>query len=899
MNLFTRTLGSETGIQLNPLQDNSSIPVNADNSDQNIATMARLPRGRYDKPFLLNRANLVAKLGKRGSRISAVWLNEARVHLQEALSNGAANAVVQRLVREPLTVHKWIYASSSTSISLAPVIGDGAVTAVTIATKGNQYQRPQVTIAAGTGATIIVKVNTNGVVTGVRVWGGSGYNADSVITISEYSGITNGGAGAKAELIWPRNKADSSLDGVTVAILSGGSGYSHPTVTVAEDAANPATAVATLSGISGGSLTDAVVTMTKQGLWYDADNTLIDIVDASGASVGAGETISLLDENGNSLIQDGKITGIKVSGGSGYSNSNLIKITRKVLFDVEMENSSGALQTLAPSNGSTGANFAVGAAVTLSGTRSTATNPISTVAHVSAIEDGVIISLTPQQGDGETLNGSANVTVAISAPTDGGKQAKAYATVANGLISRVVMVQRGSKYSAATTTATIDQANNPEFVADVLAPGVYAEPYLFALKHLEAFNDGIILALHANPKVVKGVAQANDEITLRLIDPFDRSVLYQFVGSLQENATDDFGNSTYLPDVVASQTDAVQLVVGANTSISPLSSAYGYDTNGQEQWVSSVDPVLYFFEGGINAFAYNSNDLYNARRKLQDTVLQYGTIVACGSTDANLLSELANLAYETNTPFKFDVPFVVGGANSVLDAISFVDNLDFTAKDAAHLLHAYWTPITCDDPIGVNGRLALGSAALNAAYTCRRNAVKNSKGFAKKNAPVAGSNWPLSRRGMRQEYAPSREELSALADARINPVLFESFASGGKYVFVDFLTQAPVTNSLRKLTSVSEMSVAIDAAIARFGKDVLALPMQDAVTEMGDYLKALFEGAEQAKWLVPSAELGGRTFAYTVAANPQRPYDVMDIAYSLSYDGAVRQITITQSLVKR
>jgi len=897
MNLFTRTLGSETGIQLNPLQDNSSIPVNADNSDQNIATMARLPRGRYDKPFLLNRANLVAKLGKRGQRISAVWLNEARVHLQEALSNGAANAVVQRLVREPLTLHKWIYASSSTSIALEPVIGGGAVTAVTIATKGNLYKRPQVTIADGSDATILIKVNTSGVVTGMRVWGGTGYNADSVITISEYSGSA-GGVGAKAKLIWPRNKTDSSLNDVTVDILSGGFNYSHPTVTIAEDATHVATAAATLTNLPlDGSLDGAVVTMTKQGLWYDADNTLIDIVDTSGASVGTGGIISLLDDNGNSLIQGGKITGIKVSGGSGYPSGSLIKITRKVQFDVEMENFSGALQTLTPSNGSTGANFAVGAAVTLSGTRTTNANTVNTVAHVSAVEDGVIISLTPQQGDGETLNGSANVTVAISAPTVGGKQAKAYATLANGLISRVVMVQRGSKYS--TATATIDQANNPEFFASVLAPSDYTSSYLFALKHLEAFNDGIILELHANPKMFKGVAQPNDEIILRLIDPLDHSVLYQFVGSLQEDATDDFGNSTYLPDVVASQTDAVQLVVGANTSISPLSSAYGYDTNGQEQWVSSVDPVLYFFEGGINAFAYNSNDLYNARRKLQDTVLQYGTIVACGSTDALLLSELANLAYETNTPFKFDVPFVVGGANSVLDAISFVDNLDFTAKDAAHLLHAYWTPVTCDDPIGVNGRLALGSAALNAAYTCRRNAVKNSKGFAKKNAPVAGSNWPLSRRGMRQEYAPSREELSALADARINPVLFESFASGGKYVFVDFLTQAPVTNSLRKLTSVSEMSVAIDAAIARFGKDVLALPMQDAVTEMGDYLKALFEGAEQAKWLVPSAELGGRTFAYTVAANPQRPYDVMDIAYSLSYDGAVRQITITQSLVKR
>jgi hypothetical protein len=309
---------------------------------------------------------------------------------------------VQRLVREPLTLHKWIYASSSTSIALEPVIGGGAVTAVTIATKGNLYKRPQVTIADGSDATILIKVNTSGVVTGMRVWGGTGYNADSVITISEYSGSA-GGVGAKAKLIWPRNKTDSSLNNVTVEILSGGFNYSHPTVTIAEDATHVAMAAATLTNLPlDGSLDGAVVTMTKQGLWYDADNTLIDIVDTSGASVGTGGIISLLDDNGNSLIQGGKITGIKVSGGSGYPSGSLIKITRKVQFDVEMENFSGALQTLTPSNGSTGANFAVGAAVTLSGTRTTNANTVNTVAHVSAVEDGVIISLTPQQGDGET-----------------------------------------------------------------------------------------------------------------------------------------------------------------------------------------------------------------------------------------------------------------------------------------------------------------------------------------------------------------------------------------------------------------------------------------------------------------------------------------------------------------
>ncbi|MEY3759835.1 MAG: hypothetical protein RIR39_1326, partial [Pseudomonadota bacterium] len=52
---FVRSLGAESGVQSNPLQDRTETPT-VDNYDQNIAFMCRLTRGRIDKPFAVNKS---------------------------------------------------------------------------------------------------------------------------------------------------------------------------------------------------------------------------------------------------------------------------------------------------------------------------------------------------------------------------------------------------------------------------------------------------------------------------------------------------------------------------------------------------------------------------------------------------------------------------------------------------------------------------------------------------------------------------------------------------------------------------------------------------------------------------------------------------------------------------
>lgn len=419
-------------------------------------------------------------------------------------------------------------------------------------------------------------------------------------------------------------------------------------------------------------------------------------------------------------------------------------------------------------------------------------------------------------------------------------------------------------------------------------------PYLFAVRHLECFNDGIKLEFRAEESSASGVLVDNDKITLRLRDK-DGSLLYEFYGSLKSDAKDDYGNSAYLPDVALSQTDAVVIQTGvanANAVIDTESAAYGYDDSGKQKWVKS-DVLVCFTEGGTS---YTTQDYMGAREKLQYTQYDYAYISAGGTQSPALLAQLAQLAFDTNRQLKFDIP----GNLTPEAAVAFVNQLNMGASQTSHLMHAFWTPLKSDDPTGVNPNGYFGTATLNIAYACGRNAAKNAKGFAPKNYPIAGREWPIQRTRISQTYTLRDPELNALARAKINPVVYETYTGGGRYVFRDSLTCALVESSLKKLISVADMSTSIDDAVTRAAKDFLQLPMEACVKKLRDFLQDLFEGAEASKWLVPSSEpeMGGKSFIYDVRPNEQRPYDDVDVAYALRYDGTARRIFVTQTLTK-
>ena len=414
-------------------------------------------------------------------------------------------------------------------------------------------------------------------------------------------------------------------------------------------------------------------------------------------------------------------------------------------------------------------------------------------------------------------------------------------------------------------------------------------PYLLAIRHLECFNDGIKIAFRADERREGGSSAPNSVITLRLLDANDEKLM-EFTGSLKRGALDDSGNSLYLPDVIEAQTDALKVLTGATEAIAVDSTAYGYDAEFREKWATS-GVQLYFTEGGT---AYTTDDYLRARDQLAGSPYGFAYIASGGSKAPALLAQLVRLSFDTNKQLRFDVP----GSLAPDAAISFVEQLNLGASETAHLVHAFWAPLKSADPTGINGKDYFGTSTLNIAKACGRNAQVNAKGFAPKNYPIAGREWPVNRSGIVQTYTPNNQELNALARAKINPVIFESYTGGGRYVFRDSLTCAMVDSSLKKLIAVADMSTSIDDAVTRFGKDVLQLPMAIAVKRMRDFLTSLFEGAEASGWVVPSSDpaMGGAAWRFSVVPNEVRPYELMDVQYWVRYDGTARQIHVTHTL---
>ena len=189
---FVRSLGAESGYQLNPLVDDSELPSSSI-SDQSFAIAARLTRGRIDKSFSVSRNNFRQRAGIAG-RMDISALNEAPIHIAEALNNGARNAVIARLVSDSAVI-SYINLYTAEITVLEPVITLGVITDVTIV-NGGEYQAdgaPLTITGDGIDADIDVVV-VGGVITGVTINdGGTGYTLPlTTVSYDEPTPATDG-----------------------------------------------------------------------------------------------------------------------------------------------------------------------------------------------------------------------------------------------------------------------------------------------------------------------------------------------------------------------------------------------------------------------------------------------------------------------------------------------------------------------------------------------------------------------------------------------------------------------------------------------------------------------------------------------------------------------------------
>lgn len=451
--------------------------------------------------------------------------------------------------------------------------------------------------------------------------------------------------------------------------------------------------------------------------------------------------------------------------------------------------------------------------------------------------------------------------------------------------AREVVVQRLSVTAAATSWVVFVSGATSTYSVAATVPGT---AHTFAVKHLGCHNDGIIVRVNAETLLVTGVATANPIVTVMVMDA-DGNELHSIKGSLTAGSVDEFGQSNYLPDVSALYTDDLVWSIPVGSSIAPAHDGYGKDSNGYSKFATSSIQIA-FTEGGTG---YGTPDYDRAITALRDCQEDYGYIMGGGTRAVALITRLADLAYETNRQFVFDVP----GELTPAAAASFVSSLGFGALGKDHYPQAYWAPLISFDP--ANGNAVIwGTSGAQVGMRCARNAIKNSYGFAEKNRPIAMKAGVLQRPLTKQIQALSEQQLSDLAEAKINPVIYTVFNGGGIFCFTDSLTCALTTLSYRKLVSVAEMSAHIDESVARYGRELLQLPQKTSIERMEAYLERLFSYALASAWLVENTEDPDiPPYAYEVKRDPNQPVDRLLVRYWLHYDGVTRQIEIQQSIV--
>lgn len=459
---------------------------------------------------------------------------------------------------------------------------------------------------------------------------------------------------------------------------------------------------------------------------------------------------------------------------------------------------------------------------------------------------------------------------------------QAYEALNNGAVGAVVM--RMTKATATSLSYAVVDMSSAVTAFSTASAVPTSGTWTFALLDHECFNDGIQLAVHANTLLVGGLPAVNPVITLQVLGG-DGVLRYQFTGSFDPNAKDDYGVSMYLPDVIASRTDNIQLVVASGaTGVLTTSDAYGRGSDNKDKWATSATLVC-FVEG---ATSYTAADYDRFIDGLRQTTLGYGYLISGGSQSASFLGKLASLAEEINVPAKFDAP----GTLTPADAMTFTSNVNLDN----HYIAWYWAPLEADDPMN-GGKAVWGTAGLNAGLSCARNAQRNGKGFAPKQYPIAGKPHPIQRTGVRQIYTPDDTEKSDMSDAKINPVIFQNFNGGGSYVFTDCLTTAKTVVSYRKLIPVAEMAATLDDNVTMYSNEILMYPMEEYIKRMKKYLDKLLEDAKTSGWLKNSQNLpGNAAFQYDVSPSEERPADVVVTKYWTSFDGVVRQGFIQQTL---
>ncbi|MBV4524309.1 hypothetical protein KVG88_30005 [Pseudomonas sp. SWRI74] len=493
----------------------------------------------------------------------------------------------------------------------------------------------------------------------------------------------------------------------------------------------------------------------------------------------------------------------------------------------------------------------------------------------------------------EKLERKLGAAVSLSVSALGEAQIQVYEALRYGtqqaIVSRMIATDAVNKLLIATATVPAEGGGAAPAVWSVgLESEDLPEGALIAFKHLDCFNDGLTCEINAEAaEDAQGVATPSKIITVQFVDPASAKVIIgPFTGSLDPQAKDEFGNSSYIGDVIDKGTDDLDVIEVASGASVPVTCGFYGKSNGKAKFSSAL--LNYFTEGRT---VYTAAEMESAVDRLRRSRPNFTYLNAGGSENVALLSLMADLGKEINKQFPFDVP----GRLSPEAAAAFVQSIGASVKELYG--QAYWAPLKRANPIA-GGKAFFGTSGQQIGLRCARNAQVNAKGIAPRNRVIAGSDYGLAGTGITQTHEPSDDELELLAENQINPCIFKDYPSGAKYAWVDSLTGAQTTGAT-KLIAVAEMATFLDDKVAAFGQETLQKPMNESITMMSRFLGTLLPAVESAKWLNGTAELDGAGWQYEVKRNEAMPYDEMMVLYDVCYDGTNRITRAQQTIVRQ
>ena len=382
-----------------------------------------------------------------------------------------------------------ITGGGGSATATAVLNANGAVTAINVVNADEGFAAPPtVTIAApsapATATATIGFAGATETVNSIQVTnGGAGYLFVPTVTL-----VGGGGTGATATAVL----SNGTTGFVTAIKVSGGSGYTLPPVVVIAPPQSTATAVATVTGgkpnspltLTGGV---AAIGLNAGGVGYTS-NFAVTFNGGGGSGAAAtaivnqfGAVASVLVTNPGSgytsaptiSFANGSGTGATavafvLTGGSGYLAASAN--TTLVTFSGGGTGASGAIATATVVNGvitaitsAGGTNYTVPPTVQIAAplVQATAT---ATVTAGNTVNNIVV----PATTGGAGYSSAVPPLVTIGPPnTAGGVQATAFATVVNGAVTAITMLNPGTGYTSAPTVTIAPPQATATAVADL------------------------------------------------------------------------------------------------------------------------------------------------------------------------------------------------------------------------------------------------------------------------------------------------------------------------------------------------------------------------------------------------------------------------------------------------